>query len=80
MVALGLLFGEELFPDPGDRPNQPEVPLPAIQLDLGPDFGFPGGFYEELGVIRLEWEATTPSFPPDPQAARVPVMSEASEN
>ena len=50
----------------------PDVPLNAIQVDLGADFRIPAGVVEDLtdGVMRLEWTAVVPSFPPDPTAAR----------
>lgn len=79
-VTLGELHGGDTFPDPGEDPLRPDVPLNAIQIDMPRDgmgnstFRIPAGVIEGLvaGVMRLEWTAVNPVFPPDPQAARSP--------
>jgi len=39
-VPIGELYGSDTFPDPGERPGIPPVPLSAIQLQFGSDFSF----------------------------------------
>jgi hypothetical protein len=81
-VAFGELFGEELFPDPGNDPDRPEVPLPAVQISFDPaNYSFPGGAFEDIttGLVRLEWDPVMPNFPPDPEAARVPALISAQQ-
>jgi hypothetical protein len=75
VVGLGELYGEDTFPDPLERPAFPDVPIFAIERDFGPNYEIPAGVVEDLstGVMRLEWDAVTPNFPPDPDAARAPL-------
>ncbi len=73
MVAIGLLYNTHLFPDPDPNSGRPAVPLPAIEITFGPNYRIPAGVFEELradGVIRIEWTAVNPNFPPDQSAPR----------
>ncbi|HET9292846.1 MAG TPA: IPT/TIG domain-containing protein [Gemmatimonadales bacterium] len=61
-VTFGLLDGAETFPSPD--PSRPDVgPFAAIQIDFGPDYGIPAGVRQDE-VMRLEWDAAQPAFPP----------------
>jgi hypothetical protein len=76
-VPLGELYGQDWFPDPAGDPLRPDVPLNAIQIDMPMDahgnstFRIPAGVIEDLaaGVMRLEWTAVNPLYPPDPHGA-----------
>jgi hypothetical protein len=75
-VILGELYGGDLFPDPAGDPSR-DVPLNSIQIDMPVDadgnstFRIPAGVIEDLaaGVMRLEWTAVNPLYPPDPHGA-----------
>ena len=51
----------------------PQIPVQALHLMIDDHFVVPAGTREQRdgeSVTRLTWDAITPSFPPDPMAAR----------
>jgi hypothetical protein len=70
-IAFGLMDGQSDFPDPMDRPEFPPIPLPSLNLTFGNDFTLAArSFDDPQGIMHLEWDATPPKSPPDPQAGR----------
>lgn len=74
MVALGLLDGVQGFHSPNPDPNDPEVPLPAVNITFGPDYTIPARDFVDNNAsplqIQLSWSDVVPFAPPDPGAAR----------